>query len=103
MSKDTSSSTESEVRSGNGKVEAQKDKLTQLVLISEDAVDTNNEAVNPTLNPDSSMKSDTYHTVESFCVNWILHLERDDRVSLGLAFSELSTCKTAKSQKDKSC
>ena len=84
---DASNSTEIEVRSGNGGAEAQKDELARLVSMSEDALDTEDEAVDPTFDLDSSMKSDTDHMVESFCENWVLHLERDDRVSLGLFLS----------------
>ena len=47
----------------------------------EDALDTEDEAVDPSFNLDSSMKSDLDHLQESF---WIPHLERDDRVLLGL-------------------
>ena len=38
----------------------------------------------PSFDLDSSMKSDHDHLQESFCEDWISHLEREDRVSLGL-------------------
>ena len=60
------------------------DELAQLVTMSEDALDTDDEAVDPSFNFDSSMKSDADHLQESFCEEWISHFEREDRVSLAL-------------------
>ncbi len=57
---------ESEVRSGDEGTEDPEDELTGLgVSVSEDALDTEDEAVDPTLDLDSSMKADTDHFVES--------------------------------------
>ena len=60
------------------------DDLAQLVTMSEDALDTDGEAVDPSFDLDSSMKSDADHLQESFCEDWISHLEREDHVSLAL-------------------
>lgn len=60
------------------------DELAQLVTMSEDALDTDDEAVDPSFDFDSSMKSDADHLQESFCEEWISHFEREDRVSLAL-------------------
>ena len=73
-------STEIELRS---ETEAQSD-LAGLVVMSEEALDTDEESVDPTFDLDSSMKSDVDHIVESFCEDWVSHLDRDDRVSLGV-------------------
>ena len=50
------------------------------------------EAVNPSFDSDSRLRSDLNHVQKSFCDDWISHLEREDRVSLGLfcAFSSQS-------------
>ena len=47
----------------------------------DDALDTDDEAVDPSFDLDSSVRSDTDHIVETF---WVCHLDMDDRVSLGL-------------------
>ena len=40
----------------------------------------------PSFNLDTSMISDVDHLADNFCEDWVSHLERDDRVSLGLFF-----------------
>jgi len=52
--------------------------------MSEEALDTNDEDIDPSFDLDSSMKADTDHTLQQFCEGWVSHLVRDDRVSLGL-------------------
>ena len=52
------------------------------MMISKDVLDTDDEAVDPSF--DSSLRSDVEHLQDSFCDNWISHLEREARVSLGL-------------------
>ena len=52
--------------------------------MSEDALDTEDEAVDPMFDLDSSMKSDTDHIAETFCEEWVSQLDRDDWVALGL-------------------
>ena len=42
------------------------------------------EAVDPSFDLDSSLKSDVDHLEEHFCEEWVTHLEREDRLSLGL-------------------
>ena len=74
----TSSGTVSEVRIGDDT------SLSQLVAMPDDALDTDDEAVDPSFDLDSSVRSDTDHIVETFCEDWVCHLDRDDRVSLGL-------------------
>ena len=63
---------------------SREDDLAQLVSISEDVLDTDDEAVDPSFDLDSSMKSDVDHLEESLCEEWVSHLKREDRVSLGL-------------------
>lgn len=74
------SSSATEVRS----FDREEADLSLLVSMPEDALDTEDEAVDPTFDLDSSIMSDTDHTVENFCEDWVLQLDRDDRVSLGL-------------------
>ena len=80
----TSSSTESEVRTGHGVAAIEEGSLAELATMSGDALDTDDEAVDPSFDLDSSARSDIDHMVETFCEEWISHLDRDDRVSLGL-------------------
>ena len=69
-----------EVRDQHGEPEGLADLLTQ----PEDALDTEDEVIDPTFDLDSSMKSDSEHIAESFCEEWVCQLELEDRTSLGL-------------------
>ena len=53
------------------------DDLAQLVTMSEDALDTDDKAVDPSFDLDSNMKTDADHLQESFCEDWISHLKRE--------------------------
>ena len=55
-----------------------------LLVMTGDAADINDEAVNPTFEVDSSIKSDVDHIMETFGDDWISHLDRDNRDSLGI-------------------
>ena len=55
-------------------------------MMSEDGLDTEDEAVDPSFDLNSSLKSDVEYLQESFCDDWVSHLERGDRVSLGLFY-----------------
>ena len=54
------------------------------LLSPTDAPDDDDETVDPTFDMDASVSSDTDHQRESFCENWMLQLDRDDRMSLGI-------------------
>ena len=58
--------------------------LTTLITMDKDALDTDDEAVDPSFDLDSSVRSDVDHLVDSFCEDWVCHLDRGDRDSLGL-------------------
>ena len=45
---------------------------------------TENEDVDPSFDFNSSLKEDDEHIVESFCENYVLQFNRDERVELGL-------------------
>ena len=64
--------------------EGEPSGLTELLAMSDDALDTEDEEKDPTFDLDSSMKEDKDHMTDKFCEEWATHLDRDDRVSLGL-------------------
>ena len=82
--------------SGSGEIETrtvakQVDDLDTLVTMSGEALDTDDEEVDPSFDLDLSIKSDTDYTDETFCEEWVSHLGRDDLVSLSLfLFFQLS-------------
>ena len=78
------SSAEIEVRNERSETDSREDDLSRLVTMSEDALDTEDEAGDPTFDLDSSMKSDTDHIAETYCEEWLSQIDRDDRVDLGL-------------------
>ena len=61
--------------------------LLELATMSGDALDTEDEAVDPSFDLDSSMKDDVDHMIEAFCEEWVLQLDRDDALALGLFLS----------------
>ena len=61
--------------------------LVQLAEMTEDAIDTDDEAVDPSFDMNESIKSDTDHVFKTFCEDWVCQLGRDDKVSLGLFLS----------------
>ena len=82
--REASVSVESEVRSGPSDAGSGQDDLIQLVTMPEDALDNDDEVVDLSIDLNSSMKTDVDHLEESFCEDWVSHLEREDRVSLAL-------------------
>ena len=58
--------------------------IVDLVKMSDDALDTEDEAVDPSFDLNSSILSDSDYLVKNFCENWVLHLDNDDKVSLAL-------------------
>ena len=64
--------------------EPRESDLSGLLSMSDDALDTEDENDDPSFDLDTSMKSDVNHQAENFCEDGVSHLERDDRVSLGL-------------------
>ena len=72
------------MQSERGDAQRWESNLSGLLLMSDDALDTEDENVNPPFDLDGSMKSDVNNLAENFYEDCILHLKRDDRVSLGL-------------------
>ena len=60
--------------------------VSELLVMSDNALDTDNEDVDPSFDFRSSLKEDNEHTVESFCENYALQFNRDERVELGCCF-----------------
>ena len=56
--------------------------LEELLAMSDDALNTESEDVDPTFDLDESMKSDTSHLVESFCEEFVAHLELETELCL---------------------
>ena len=54
------------------------------LLVCDDALDTEDEDVDPSFDLDSNLKSDSDHIIDNFCEEWVTHLNHEDRVSLGL-------------------
>ena len=65
-------------------VRAEPEGLEDLLNSSVEALDTENEEVDPSFDLDESMKSDTAHMTDTFCEDWVTHLDWEDRASLGL-------------------
>lgn len=59
-------------------------EISDLMGLSQDALDTDDEAVDPSFNLDSSLKGDQDFLADQFCEDWVLQLDRDDKVSLAL-------------------
>ena len=73
---------ESSACSQNQEVEG----LVELLELSEDAVDTDDD-VDTCFDLDLSMLSDTDHMMDTFCYKWVSSLTWENRVSLGLFLS----------------
>lgn len=58
--------------------------LAELLDPSVEALDTDDEELDPSFDLDSSMKSDTDHLMDTFCEEWVAQLDWEDKVSLGL-------------------
>ena len=54
------------------------------LLTGTDALDTDNEETDPSFVLESSMMSDSEYITETFCEDWVSHIDRDNCVSLGL-------------------
>ena len=55
--------------------------ISVLLSMSDDALNTKDENIDPTFELDASMKSDADHIAENFCEDWVSYPKR---VSLGL-------------------
>ena len=76
MMEDQFSGTTDEVRT-------EPEGLAELLVLSGDALDMEDEDVDPSFDLGSSLKSDK-RSYDNFCDKWVTHLNHEDRVSLGL-------------------
>ena len=66
--------------------------VADLLNLSHEAKDTDNEEEDPSFELDSSIKSDTHHLLDTFCEEWVAQLSREGRISLGIFIQyQLST------------
>ena len=49
--------------------------FTDLLTMSEDALDTENQEIDPTFDLDASIKSKSAYLIETFCDDWISQLD----------------------------
>ena len=64
--------------------EPECDTMEELLDLSREAEDTDDEDADPSFDLNSSVKSDTQHQIETFCEEWVVQLSRDDRFALGV-------------------
>ena len=86
-----------ENREGNDSVVGVAD-FSELLNMSEDALDTDNESVDRTFNLDDSLMLEE-NLAESFCEDYVLQLDHDQRVGLGnfLSFQKYFSTGSTKS------
>ena len=65
-------------------VRTEPEGLAELLMLCSDALNTEDEEVDPSFDLDSSLKSDNNHIIGNFCEEWITHLNHEDRVSFGM-------------------
>ena len=59
-------------------------ELVDLMNLSVDALDTEDEDVDPSFDMDASIKSNSRHMTDTFCEDWVAHLDWEGRASLHL-------------------
>ena len=64
--------------------EPECETMNELLDLSHEAENTDDEDANPSFDLNSSVKSDTQHQIETFCEEWVIQLSRDDRFALGM-------------------
>ena len=74
--------------------------MKDLLNLSHDAVDTDNEETDPSFDLDLSIRCDKEHLIESFCEDWVTSLSWDDCASLGLFISFQLTKVLQKRERD---
>ena len=74
-----SSSATQETSQEERETRPEPEELADLLTLSENAINTDNEAVDPTFNMDASIRSDIDHMTDNFCEEWVTHLGWEDR------------------------
>ena len=67
--------------------------MDDLLNLSFEAANTDDEGVDLSFELDSSIQSDTHHQSEEFCEEWLAQLSRDDKYSQAM-FLQYHLCKT---------
>ena len=67
-----------------GEVRPEPEGLTNLLNVSYNVLDTDDEAVDPSFDLDTSIISDEAHMIDAFSKNWVTQMRWEDRTSLGL-------------------
>ena len=98
---ESSSAVRSEGISREGR--AEPEGLVDLLELSDEAIDTEDESVDPSFDIDVSIKSDSGYIADNFCEEWVTGLDWEDRASLGLFLSfQLKSVWERERQKQKS-
>ena len=85
-----STAPEIEVRNPSG---SEDPTLSTLAIQPDEALETDDEAQDPTFDLDDSLRSDRQHMTDNFCEEWVTHLDYEDRASLGLFLNfQLKSC-----------
>ena len=71
-------------RSSPEVVRAVPERLEDLLQLSEDALDTEDEVTDPSFDLNESIQCDGNHILDDFCEEWVTHLDREDRTALGV-------------------
>jgi len=66
--------------------------MDDLLNCSFEAVNADNEGIDPSFELDSSIQSDTHHQSETFYEEWVVQLSRDDKYLLAM-FLQCHLCK----------
>lgn len=61
--------------------------LSDLLNMPGDALDTDNESIDPTFDAEANERLDEDHIAESFCEDYVLQLDNDQRIGLGVFLS----------------
>jgi hypothetical protein len=67
-----------------GEARPEPEGLTDLLNVSYDVLDTDDETVDPSFDLDTSITSDEAHMIDAFSKNWVTQMRWEDRTSLGL-------------------
>ena len=58
--------------------------MEDLLQLSEDALDTEDEETDPSFDLNESVQCDDQHILDNFCEEWVTRLDREDRTALGI-------------------
>ena len=113
MSERNSRRVKEDIRTGEGVVDGastfaevmEVSGMSELLEISVEALDTDNESIDPSFDLDESMKSDTDYLVDNFCEDWVLQTGPRGSSFLRFIFSFSTTkaCFNWSNQSSRTC